>query len=129
MATSHAQQSFLRNVAEFIIYAELIGIDLTLGEGYRTEYQQAEHLRTGATKVKRSQHQERLAIDFNFFYLGQWISDPQKEPPGVQELIRKLGEEWERLDPQNRWGGRFGVKKENYHSEIGWDGGHFERKG
>ena len=107
----------------------MIGLDLTLGEGYRTDYQQAEHLRNGVTRVKRSQHQERLAEDFNFFYLGQYIANPQTAEAGIQGLIRKLGEFWESLHKDNRWGGRYGVKKENYESEIGWDSGHYQRNG
>lgn len=129
MSRSLSQQAFLRDIAQLIIYAELIGIDLTAGEAYRTDEQQEIHRRHGVSRVRRSQHQDRLAMDFNFFYLGKWIPDPRKEPPGMQDLIRKLGEFWEGLHKDNRWGGRFGVKKEDYHSKIGWDSNHYERKG
>jgi len=129
MASSLVQQAFLRDTAQLIIYAEIIGIDLTAGEAYRTAEQQEIHRRHGVSRVRTSQHQKRLAEDFNFFHLGDWIPDPRKETPVIQDLIRKLGEFWEDLHPDNRWGGRYGVKKEDYNSKLGWDTGHFQRNG
>ena len=124
MSLSKKQQSFTLMIAQLIIRAEILGIDLTFGEAFRTNEQQALHIESGASRVKRSQHQERLAVDFNFFVDGKWIPDPRKQPIANQEKIRKLGEYWESIG--GRWGGRFGVSEIDYDIAIGWDSGHFE---
>lgn len=67
------------------------------------------------TKVTHSKHNDRLAQD-----LGIWKDDVLLSG----EALRPIGEEWEKMG--GRWGGRFGVKKEEYATKIGWDAGHFE---
>lgn len=79
-------------------------------EVLRTQYQQDEYLRTGRTKVKRSDHQDGLAGDGAFFIDGRYQQS--------SEAYRVLGEFWKSLDPEhNYWGG-----------DWGWDGNHFGRK-
>ena len=92
------------------------GITVTLGEVYRTEYQQKRYVKLGKSKTLRSKHCQRLAIDLNLFIEGKYITDPK--------LYRYLGEIWESLG--GRWGGRFGVKREEWFEKVGWDSNHFE---
>ena len=116
MSLSQRQQTFSIMVANLILFALQEGIALTFGETYRTEEQQEIHRRNGVSRVRHSKHQDRLAVDFNLFIDGDYVIDKEK--------YRKLGEEWEK--DGGRWGGRFGVKKEDYDTKIGWDAGHFE---
>jgi len=51
------------------------------------------------SKTLRSLHADRLAIDFNFFIDGELTYDHDK--------IKPLGDYWESLDPNNKWGGNF----------------------
>ena len=44
-----------------------------------------------------SKHLSRLAVDYNVFVEGELTYDWQK--------IKLLGDHWESLDPNNRWGG------------------------
>jgi len=67
------------------------------------------------TKVTNSKHNDRLAED-----LLVWREFKQL----TKEEYRPLGEYWESMG--GRWGGRFGVAKEKYATEIGWDANHFE---
>lgn len=67
------------------------------------------------TQVTHSKHNDRLAED-----LLVWKDFKQL----TKEQYRPLGEKWESMG--GKWGGRFGVKKENYANEIGWDSSHFE---
>ncbi|MEM4360121.1 MAG: hypothetical protein QXT45_06295 [Candidatus Bilamarchaeaceae archaeon] len=67
------------------------------------------------TKVMHSKHNDRLAIDL-IIYKGDRGLKPEE--------YRPVGEKWEFMG--GIWGGRFGVKKEDYASKIGWDAGHFE---
>lgn len=67
------------------------------------------------TKVLNSTHNDRTAED-----LLVWKDSNQL----TKEQYRPIGEKWESMG--GRWGGRFGILKENYTTEIGWDSNHFE---
>ena len=109
MKLSQHQQYFVQNIGLLIIRANTLGVNLTFGEAFRTEYQQKEYLRTGKSKTMNSNHLRRLAVDFNFFIDNKLTySHP---------LITKLGEYWESLDPLNRWGGHFSKFNDTPHFE------------
>ncbi|WP_431129793.1 hypothetical protein [Flagellimonas flava] len=116
MTLSQRQRIFTKNIAELICYAYSIGIELTFGEAFRTQSQvylnffglrvvKGGILGAKIVKSKRlsktlhSRHQDRLAVDFNFFIDNQLTYDFDK--------IKPLGDYWESLDPDNRWGGDF----------------------
>lgn len=111
MSKVNEQWQFVQDVARLIEYAGLKGIKLTFGEAYRTKEQQAIHLKNKKTTVKHSRHQDRLAIDFNFFINGK-LTYKKKD-------IQALGDFWEKLNKKNRWGGNWKNFK---------DVPHFERK-
>jgi len=67
------------------------------------------------SKVINSKHNDRLAED-----LLAWKNSKRLE----SEEYRPIGEKWESMG--GKWGGRFGVIKEKYNEEIGWDANHFE---
>lgn len=116
--------------AELCMLREFIvgqGFTVTLGEAERTQYQQDEYVRTGASKKRHSVHQDRLAADLHFYY-----STPAEGVVCVdmlrgdvaKEKLRRVGEYWESLDPMNVWGGFF---PEHYGTTF-VDVPHFEKK-
>jgi len=126
MSLSDKQWMFLQNIAKLIQYAESIGIKLTAGEAYRTQDQQILYYYGKRLEVRNhspeivdgkkrswtmySQHRRRLAMDFNFFVDGELTYDYEK--------IKPLGEYWESLHPDNRWGGNFKAVKDTPHFEM-----------
>jgi len=122
MKLSEKQAIFTCMVAEFLTAIcacrEVTGVTVSLGEVYRTEYQQRRYVKTGKSKTYLSKHLKHLAIDLNLFIHGKYITDPEK--------YRVLGELWEEIG--GKWGGRFGVRVKDYSVKVGWDSGHFEYK-
>lgn len=105
MSMVQAQHEFLQDMAALIIYAGTLGFQVTAGEFQRTDYQQAEYLRTGKTQRKHSIHQDRLAGDLNFFQYGIYINGlPADE---AKRILQPVGDFWERLRPGNSWGGNW----------------------
>lgn len=117
MTLRNNQTAFTWMLAEFLLWCRDNGYEITLGEVYRTEEQQVIHMKAGRSKTMKSKHRERLAADLNLFINGQLATVEQYRP---------LGEKWEQLG--GTWGGRFGVKTEEYALKIGWDAGHIEYK-
>lgn len=97
----------MRLVGVLIHEASRLGYELTFGETYRTPEQAALNARKGIG-IANSLHTQRLAIDFNLFLNGRYLSS--------SESFRPLGEFWESMSTDDytcAWGGRFN------------DGGHF----
>lgn len=107
MTLLEKQVTFLLNVSKLIQWASNNGFQLTGGELYRTAEQQQIYLKTGLSKVLRSQHQVRLAIDLNLFIDGEFITDKERYKP--------LANYWKTLHLLNRCG-----------YDWGWDANHFE---
>lgn len=116
MKLSEKQQAFARNVRKLLNFIYLHEWEITLGEVHRPKVLQYLYFWAKKSQTLRSKHLDKLAIDLNLFISGKYITDPEK--------YRPLGEYWESLG--GRWGGRFGIKKKDYDSRIGWDSRHFE---
>lgn len=112
-----AQFEFTKHIGFLINFAFANGFTLTFGEAWRTEYQQAEYLRTGRSKTMDSYHLKRLAIDFNIFVDGYYLFSDKERYKRDIALCEKLGNYWEELDEMNRWGGRFKSLDDFYHFE------------
>ena len=93
------QRRFTRLIGLLIEYAYAQGFELTFGEAWRTPEQAALNAKTGKG-IANSLHIDRLAVDFNLFRNGKWLSASEDHKP--------LGEYWESLAPDCVWGGRFG---------------------
>lgn len=121
MKLSETQIIFTRNIGCLISYAYEIGIDMTFGEAHRTRSQiflnyfgydvinngskLSLKKRKRTSRTLQSKHEDRLAVDFNFFIDGKLTYDFHK--------IKELGDYWVSLHPNNVWGGDFnknGVK-------------------
>jgi len=131
MNTSDIQWEFTQDIAKLIMFAKDNNYKLTLGEAYRTSDQQKLYFYGQSitevglgidlvsapvrSKTMKSDHLNRLAIDFNIFY--DYDKDGDKDYISDKKLAEKLGAYWESLNPKNYWGGRWG-----------WDVPHFGRK-
>jgi hypothetical protein len=102
MTLGQKQRRFTRMVAQLIEYAYAAGFELTFGEAYRTP-QQAQWNAEQGIGIANSLHCDRLAVDFNLFRDGVYLTETEDHRP--------LGEFWESIG--GSWGGRFG------------DGGHY----
>ncbi len=117
MKLSEKQQVFARKVGFLLGWIYLHdNWGVTLGEVWRPQEMQKIYYREGKTKTLSSKHTQRLAIDLNLFISGKYIIEPEK--------YRPLGEFWELLG--GIWGGRFGVKPNDYDIKMGFDANHFE---
>jgi hypothetical protein len=67
------------------------------------------------SKVTYGKHNDRLAEDLTVYKDCKTLN---------KEEYRPIGEKWETMG--GRWGGRFGVLKEEHNVRIGWDPFHFE---
>jgi len=110
MTLRQKQSKFAQMVAKLITWVSILlpsenGYEVTLGEAFRPDFVQERYLKEGSTKVKRSKHQDRLAIDLNLFIDGKYQTS--------SEAYKPLGEYWK--DMGGIWGG-----------DWGWDGNHFE---
>ena len=127
MKLSEKQQIFSLNVACLIQYAHALGIGLTFGEAHRTEsqgllnffgYDVVKHGIGLLSLVKRkrtswtthSLHLSRLAVDFNFFINGELTYK--------KEDLQELGDYWESLHENNRWGGNWENTVDTPHFEM-----------
>lgn len=96
MTLSEKQALFTVKIAQLINWADEHGYRLTFGEAYRTPEQAALNAKAGKG-IKNSLHTQRLAVDFNLFKNGVWLTKSTDHLP--------LGEYWESIG--GTWGGRF----------------------
>ena len=98
MTLGEKQRKFTRLIADLVIWAYANGYELTYGDAYRS-LEQAKANAILGSGIANSLHTQRLAVDFNLFINGEYKTDTESHRP--------LGEHWESLDPDCRWGGRF----------------------
>ncbi|MEX9891300.1 M15 family metallopeptidase [Providencia rettgeri] len=96
MTLSEKQALFTVMIAQLINWADEHGYRLTFGEAYRTPEQAALNAKSGKG-IKNSLHTQRLAVDFNLFKNGVYLTKTSDHQP--------LGEYWESIG--GTWGGRF----------------------
>lgn len=124
MTLRQQQSIFLYNMAKLIIYAnDVLKVELTGGELYRTAEQQQLYINSGKSRKNRSLHQDRMAIDLNLF--KDTNDDGVKDYVSDTSAYKALGDYWVSLHPQNRWGGDWD-KDGDHKDERFQDGNHFE---
>lgn len=119
MTLREKQSVFALNVSKLIAFAYSEGYELTGGEWLRTEAQQMIYVNSGRSKTIHSRHLLKLAIDLNLFKDGKILTMPNE--------LKFLGDYWESLNPDNRWGGDWD-KDDDLNDETFPDPGHFEMK-
>ena len=105
MRLREAQEIFALNVAQLIIVIFKHGFSCTLGEALRPP-EMAEIYAKQGKGIKDSQHCKKLALDINLFQAGKYLKTTAPH--------KVFGDIWEKMHPNNRWGGRYG------------DGNHYE---
>lgn len=108
------QDQFLSDVA-FLIQHVRSRLDMQVsgGELYRSLEQEQAYIDSGKSSLKdpsHNYHTKRLAIDLNFFKDGHQLI--------TKSALQSVGDYWESLSPENKWGG-------NWSSFL--DLAHFER--
>jgi hypothetical protein len=123
------QWQFAAMFGDFLVWLHSQGYRCRFGDAWRstdklkvpncdTEYSYQELLfYNKKTKLTYGKHNDRVAVDLIIHKMGSTESLKSEE-------YRPLGEKWEEMG--GRWGGRFGVVKEEYDVKIGWDANHFE---
>lgn len=111
MTLGEKQQLFTVMIGNLIHWAEEKGYRLTFGEAYRTPEQAALNARKGSG-ISNSLHTQRLAVDFNLFINGQYMTRT--------EDYRPLGEFWESIG--GSWGGRFKSNPDGNHFSLEHNG-------
>lgn len=112
MTLHEAQALHVKLTASLINFALAAGFDLTWGETYRTPAQAA----LDAAKhigIAHSLHCDRLAVDFQLFKDGAYLTDPA--------AYKFMGDYWKTLDPACRWGGDFTTVDAD-HFSLTWQG-------
>lgn len=97
MTLGQKQRKFTRMIAQLIEYAYANGYELTFGDAYRDPRLHGDVGVKKSYSSASSLHKSRLAVDFNLFKDGQYLT--------TTEAHRPLGEYWESIG--GAWGGRF----------------------
>lgn len=111
MSMVDKQNRFTGMVAKLIIFAQDKGYKLTFGEAFRTEAQAKLNAANGSG-ISNSLHLQRLAIDFNLFKDGKYLT--------ATSDYKELGEYWESLG--GSWGGRFKTRPDGNHFSLEHNG-------
>lgn len=98
MTLGEKQRKFTLAIATLIGYAYAQGYELTFGDAYRDPRVFGRHGEHKGYGKPESNHKQRLAVDFNLFRDGKYLSSTEDHKP--------LGEYWESIG--GTWGGRFG---------------------
>lgn len=107
MTLGEKQRLFTQLVGKLIEYAYASGYELTFGDAYRSPEQAKLNAQAGKGIIN-SLHCERLAIDLNLFVNGVYQTD--------SAAYKALGEYWETLGSDCKWGGRFSRPDGNHFS-------------
>lgn len=119
MSLGQEQETFAKHVVLLIGKALTLGYQVRLGEVQRPIEMQQMYVNQGRSKTMDSQHIKKLAIDLVLLKDGKVCT---------REQIKPLGEWWQLLDIQNRWGGSWrGLIESGKSSFV--DSPHFERQG
>jgi len=113
MTLGEKQRRFVRLVGKLIEWAYANGYELTFGDAYRTPEQAAANAAAG-TGIAKSLHTQRLAIDFNLFREGVYLTTTEDHRP--------LGALWKSLAPDARWGGDFRPNPDGNHYSLEFEG-------
>lgn len=111
MTLGQKQRHFTRLVGLLIEFAYQQGYELTFGDSYRDPRVHGQVGEKKSYSSAKSLHKERLAVDFNLFKDGKYLT--------ASEDYTQLGQFWESLG--GAWGGRFKPADGN-HFSLEWQG-------
>lgn len=99
MTLGQKQEVFTHNVAMLILYAENNGFKCRARELQRTKEQQDIYIKQGKSKTNKSNHLNSCAIDIYFLQNNKIVEN--------KEDLQLLGDYWESLNKDNKWGGNY----------------------
>lgn len=111
------QSTFCSNVAKLIQHINSVGMTCTFGDAFRSPVNAEANAKAGIG-IENSLHCLRLAVDLNLF-----DSDGKYLDKSNDQYV-SIGQYWESLHDDNRWGGFFVTR---YHGKLA-DPNHFEMK-
>lgn len=100
MKLGEKQELFMLNVAELIRFARKKGFYARGKELLRTPEQQELYIKQGKSQTSNSKHLDGLAIDLIF-------TKDHKTPIYDKAELQEIGDYWESLDKNNKWGGNW----------------------
>ena len=116
MTLRENQEKFTDDTLLLFAYIKGNAYTFTYGEVWRHEIMQAWYVENGFSKTMNSNHRKRLAIDLNIFKDGSYITN--------KLMLQHIGDYWESLSPENKWGGNFVDSKGSSYEDTP----HFERR-
>lgn len=109
MTLGQVQREFPLMIAKLIVFAYEHGYELTFGDAFRDPRLHGELGEKKGYSAANSNHKIRLAVDFNLFKEGKFLTSTEDH--------KKLGEFWESIG--GSWGGRF---NDGNHYSVEWQG-------
>lgn len=111
MTLGQNQEKFTEDLAKLLNYLIKNNYQIRIGEVERTQAQQQIYIKEGKSKTLNSMHLKRCAADLHIFKDNERLQSKQE--------LQEIGDYWESLDINNKWGGNF---------KMFIDTPHFERK-
>lgn len=99
MTLGQHQQEFSKDFNKLLTYLFQNGYDVRIGEAERTKEQQEIYIKQGKSKTIKSNHLIRCAVDIHIFKNNQYLQSKAE--------LQIIGDYWESLSIENRWGGNF----------------------
>lgn len=99
MTLGQNQEKFTQDLVKLLSYLIDNGYTIRLGEVERTQAQQEIYIKIGRSKTANSMHLKRCAADLHIFKNGEWLQSKTQ--------LQSIGDYWESLDENNKWGGNF----------------------
>ena len=99
MTLGQNQEKFTQDLAKLLNYLIENGYTIRIGEVERTQAQQQMYIKEGKSKTLNSMHLKRCAADLHIFKDNKWLQSKNE--------LQAVGDYWQSLDENNRWGGNF----------------------
>ncbi len=115
MRLSTKQQQFTVAIGKLIGYASSKGYGLTFGDAMRDPRLHGELGVKKGYGARNSNHKVRLAVDFNLFVNGEYITS------GTHPAYKDLGAKWKTLHELAEWGGE-GKRNDANHFSFNHNG-------
>lgn len=109
MTLGQKQQYFTLMIASLIVFAYEHGYSLTFGDAFRDPRVHGVVGEKKSYSSANSNHKIRLAVDFNLFKDGKFLTSTEDHEP--------LGKYWESIG--GTWGGRW---NDGNHYSVEWQG-------
>lgn len=111
MTLGKKQELFSRFFAELLTFIFNKGYQVRIGEVFRPEVTQRYYRKIGRSKAVYGNHQKKLAADIHIFTKdGVYLQG--------KEEVQEIGDYWESLHSNCRWGGNWKTFKDVPHFEL-----------